>query len=141
MRRRYKRRAVALLGGAALGGCALFPPPAPPSLNLLTSTLTADAFVLSTQLTPAGGTLSALSLTVNEDTLSCTAEPSLQEAVQAVRCPLAGARLLGQAAEWRRNPPASLMLTVRARWSQAPAAPLTLERQQRVAFTLAAPEA
>lgn len=141
MQQRYKRGAIAVLGVAALGGCALFPPPAPPSLNLLSSTLTAEALVLSTELAPAGGTLSVLSLTVNEDTLRCTAAPSKQGAVQTLDCPLAGARLLGQAAEWRRAPPASLTLTVRARWSQGQAAPLTLERQQRVAFTLLEPEA
>lgn len=132
---------MALLGGAALGGCALFPAPAPPSLNLLASTLTAQALVLTAELTPAGGTLSALSLTVNEDTLRCSAEPSKQGAVQTLHCPLSGARLLGQAAEWRRRPPASLTLTVRARWIQGQAGPLTLERQQRVAFTASPPEA
>ena len=139
MRRRYKRGAIALLGGAALGGCALFPPPAPPSLNLLSSTLTAEALVLAAELTPPGGTLSALSLTVNEDTLRCSAAPSTQGAAQTLHCPLSGARLLGQAAEWRRAPPASLTLTVRARWIQGQIGPLTLERQQRVAFTLPAP--
>jgi hypothetical protein len=141
LRRRYKRGAIALLGGAALAGCALFPPPAPPSLNLLTSTLTADALVLSAELTPAGGVLDALNLTVNEDTLRCTAAPSRQGAVQTLHCPLSGARVLGQAAEWRRAPPASLPLTVRARWTQGQASPLTLERQQRVAFTMPPPEA
>ena len=141
MRRRYKRGAIALLGGAALGGCALFPPPAPPSLNLLTSTLTAEALVLSAELMPAGGTLSALSLTVNEDTVPCSATSSKQGAVQTLLCPLSGARMLGQAAQWRRAPPASLPLTVRARWTQGQASPLTLERQQRVAFTLLTPEA
>lgn len=141
MRRRYKRGAIALLGGAALAGCALFPPPAPPSLNLLTSTLTADALVLSAELTPAGGALDGLSLTVDGDTLRCTAARSKQGAVQTVHCPLSGARVLGQAAEWRRAPPASLPLTLRARWTQGQAAPLTLERQQRVAFTLLTPEA
>ena len=141
MRRRYKRGAIALLGGAALAGCALFPPPAPPSLNLLTSTLTADALVLSAELTPAGGALDGLSLTVDGDTLVCTAEASMQGVAQSLHCPLRGARLLGQAAEWRRTPPPSLMLTVRARWTQGQAAPLTLERQQRVAFTLPTPEA
>lgn len=124
-----------------MGGCALFPPPAPPSLNLLTSTLTAEALVLSAELTPVGGTLSALSLTVNEDTLRCTAAPSKQGAVQTLHCPLSGARMLGQAAEWRRAPPTSLTLTVRARWIQGKAGPLTLERQQRVAFTFPAPDA
>ncbi|MFZ8931927.1 MAG: hypothetical protein EBU29_03950 [Gammaproteobacteria bacterium] len=141
MRRRYKRGAIALLGGAALAGCALFPPPTPPSLKLLSSTLTADALVLSAELMPAGGTLDALSLTVGGDTLPCTAEASKQGGTQFLHCPLMGARLLGQAAEWRRSPPPSLMLTVRARWTQGQADPLTLERQQRVAFTLPTPEA
>ena len=141
MRRRYKRGAIALLGGAALAGCALFPPPAPPSLNLLTSTLTADALVLSAELTPAGGALDGLSLTVDGDTLRCTAARSKQGAVQTLLCPISGARLLGQAEEWRRAPPTSLTLTVRARWIQGKAGPLTLERQQRVAFIFPAPEA
>lgn len=141
MRRPFRRGAIALLGGAALGGCALFPPPAPPSLKLLTSTLTAEALVLSAALTPSGGTLDALSVTVKDETLSCARAPSAPGAVLRIRCPLLGARLLGQAAEWRRAPPLSLALTVRARWTQGQAGPLTLERQQRVAFMLSAPEA
>lgn len=141
MRPPYKRWAIGLLGGAALGGCALFPPPAPPSLDLLTATLTPEALVLSAELRPAGGTLSALSLTLGEATLSCSAEDSTLGPARTLHCPLFGARLLGQAAEWRRSPPASLNLTVRARWTEGRADPLTLERQQRVAFTLPAPEA
>ena len=140
MRRPYKGRVIALLGSAALTGCALFPPPVPPSLNLLASTLTAEALLVSAELTPAGGVLSAVSLTVNEDSLGCTAETSEPGAAHTIQCPLAGARLLGQASEWRRAPPASLTVTVRASWTQGQASPLTLERQQRVAFSLAPSE-
>ena len=78
---------------------------------------------------------------ITVDTLPCTAEASKQGGTQFLHCPLMGARLLGQAAEWRRAPPPSLTLTVRARWTQGQADPLTLERQQRVAFTLPTPEA
>jgi hypothetical protein len=141
LRRPFKRGAIVLLGSAALGGCALFPPPAPPSLNLLATTLTGEALVLSAELTPPGGQLEALNLTVSGDTLGCTVEPSMPGSGLHIRCPLRGARLLGQAAEWRRAPPSSLSLTVRARWTQDQAGPLTLERQQRVALTLPAPEA
>ena len=35
-----------------------------------------------------------------------------------------------------RAPPASLTVTVRASWTQGQASPLTLGRQQRVAFSL-----